>query len=144
MKRILSLCDYTGRWSEPYSKNGYEVIEVEILHGQDVRLLEHPGEVHGIIAQPPCTHFAGSGARWWKAKGEEKLLEGLQLVDACLRFVAICQPQFWVLENPVNALWLNLFTKHPAIERRWAPGTARRCRPRVGKQSACHQGAIGE
>lgn len=104
MKRILSLCDYTGRWSDPYKLNGYEVIQVDIQHGQDVRLLEHPGSIYGIIAQPPCTHLAGSGARWWKSKGEEKLLEALQIVDACLRFVAICNPEFWVLENPVGRL----------------------------------------
>lgn len=104
MKRILSLCDHSGIWSEPYRANGYEVIQVDILHGQDVRLLEYTDDIHGIIAQPPCTHLAGSGARWWKNKGETALLEGLQIVDACLRFVAICRPHFWVLENPVGRL----------------------------------------
>lgn len=60
--------------------------------------------MHGIIAQPPCTHFAGSGARWWAGKGEAAILEGLQVVDACLRFVAVCSPVWWVLENPVGRL----------------------------------------
>ena len=104
MKRILSLCDYTGVWSKPYRDNGYEVIQVDLKYGQDIRLFCYQDDIHGIIAQPPCTHFAGSGARWWKQKGEKPLLEGLALVDACLRFVAVCNPKWWVLENPVGRL----------------------------------------
>lgn len=104
MKRILSLCDYSGTWSQPYRDAGYEVMQIDIKHGQDIRLMGYPGKVHGILAAPPCTHFSSSGARWWKEKGESALLEGLQLVDACLRFVAVCNPTFWVLENPVGRL----------------------------------------
>ena len=103
-KSILSLCDYTGIWSQPYEDAGYNVIRIDLQHGQDVRLTEYPGPVHGIIAQPPCTHFAVSGARWWKGKGEAALLEGLAIVDACLRLVAVCKPKWWVLENPVGRL----------------------------------------
>jgi len=103
-RRILSLCDYTGIWSKPYRDAGYDVQQVDIKHGDDVRLLEYPGKLHGIIAQPPCTHFASSGARWWEDKGEEAILDGLQIVDACLRFVAVCDPVWWVLENPVGRL----------------------------------------
>lgn len=107
-RTILSLCDYTGIWSDPYREAGYDVIQVDIKHGDDVRLFEYPGLIHGIIAQPPCTHFAGSGARWWADKGEEAIIEGIALVDACLRFVAVCSPEWWVLENPVGRLpnWL--------------------------------------
>lgn len=101
---ILSLCDYTGIWSQPYRAAGYDVRQVDIKDGGDVRLLEYPGHVHGIIAQPPCTHFAGSGARWWEGKGDAAIIEGLQVVDACLRFVAVCRPRWWVLENPVGRL----------------------------------------
>lgn len=102
--RILSLCDYSGVWSAPYREAGYEVVQVDLDHGQDVRLLEHPGPVHGILAAPPCTHFAGSGARWWAEKGQGPLLDGLAIADACLRFVALCNPRWWVLENPVGRL----------------------------------------
>jgi hypothetical protein len=61
---ILSLCDRTGNWSRPYEEDGYDVIRVDLEDGQDVRLLELPNRpVHGILAAPPCTVFAGSGAR---------------------------------------------------------------------------------
>lgn len=109
MKTILSLCDYSGAWSDPYRVAGYDVIRVDLQYGQDVRLLERVDRpVYGILAAPPCTHFAGSGARWWESKGEAAILEGLAVVDACLRAVAIYRPEFWALENPKGRLsrWL--------------------------------------
>ena len=104
-KTILSLCDFTGEWPKPYKEAGYNVIQVDIQHGQDVRLLTLPDEpIHGILAAPPCTEFAVSGATWWEQKGEAALLEGLSIVDACLRIITITNPKWWVLENPVGRL----------------------------------------
>jgi hypothetical protein len=81
------------------------VRRVDLQDGQDVRLLEWSSEpVHGILAAPPCDHFALSGTRWWKGKGEKALIDGLAIVDACLRAVAIYKPAWWVLENPVGRL----------------------------------------
>jgi hypothetical protein len=102
--RILSLCDVTGIWSQPYVDAGYDVDRIDIKNGEDVRLLKFNGRYHGIICQPPCTHFAASGARWWHDKGDDALLEGLEVVSACLRMILISQPDFWVLENPVGRL----------------------------------------
>lgn len=55
---------------------------------------------------PPCTVFANSGNRW--VRTDEELAEALALVDACLRCVAVCNPVWWALENPVGKLkrWL--------------------------------------
>lgn len=107
MRNILSLFDYTGSWSKPYRDAGYNVVQIDIKHSQDVRLLtvaDLPMPVHGILAAPPCDHFASSGAAWWESKGNEKLLEGLALVDATLRIIQVAKPQWWVLENPVGRL----------------------------------------
>ena len=104
-RTILSLCDYTGNWSRPYRDAGYNVIQVDLKHGDDVRLFQYQGDVHGILAAPPCTAFAGSGARWWKDKDESgQLLEGLSIVDACMRIIITHRPAWWVLENPVGRL----------------------------------------
>ena len=103
-KIILDLCGGTGAWSKPYQNNGYDVRNIT-LPEFDVRLFKKPKEkIYGILAAPPCTHFAGSGARWWKEKGNEKLIEGLSIVDACLRIIIVCKPKFWALENPVGRL----------------------------------------
>jgi hypothetical protein len=102
-KIIIDLCGGTGAWSRPYAEAGYDV-RVITLPEHDVRLYTPPENVYGILAAPPCTEFAGSGARWWKQKGEAVLLEGLSVVDACLRIITVCQPAFWALENPVGRL----------------------------------------
>ena len=111
-KIILDLCGGTGSWSKPYKDNGYDVriidpqewLEDDFGTG-DVRLFKKPKEkIYGILAAPPCTHFSVSGAWCWKKKGSEPLLEGLSVVDSCLRIIFITKPIFWVLENPVGRL----------------------------------------
>jgi hypothetical protein len=101
---ILDLCSGSGSWSQPYVEAGYDVRHIELESGGDVRLLRHQGPVHGILCAPPCCHFASSGARWWASKGQKALLDGLAVVDACLRVVTTHQPQWWALENPVGRL----------------------------------------
>ena len=102
-KIILDLCGGTGAWSKPYKDAGYDV-RVITLPDDDVRLYIPPDNVYGILAAPPCTEFAVSGARWWKGKGDKALLEGLSSVDACLRIIYVSKPKFWALENPVGRL----------------------------------------
>jgi hypothetical protein len=38
----------------------------------------------------------------------EQFLDGLSIVDACLRIVSVCRPKWWALENPQGYLkrWL--------------------------------------
>jgi hypothetical protein len=111
---ILSLCDRTGSWSKPYADAGYRVITVDMQPEanphpnrehwqQSVRLLRLPAlRVHGILAAPPCTMFAVSGNKWKRT--EAQMNEALAVVDACLRLVMACQPQWWALENPIGKL----------------------------------------
>jgi len=99
---ILDLCGGTGSWSKPYKDAGYDVRLITLP--QDIRLYTYCGKIYGILAAPPCCHLAVSGARWWKEKGREALLEALSISDACLRLVALCDPAFWCLENPVGRL----------------------------------------
>lgn len=54
-KRILSLFDLSGAWSQPYSDAGYIVHRVDLAMGVDARLLKAPDmPVHGILAAPPA------------------------------------------------------------------------------------------
>ena len=112
MKTIISLCDYTGNWAKPYAEAGYDVVLVDPKRedGMDVQTFatqasHYAGQVQGILMAPPCTHFAGSGAQYWRAKDADgRTAEGVEIIQACLDIKDIIQPQWWVLENPVGRL----------------------------------------
>lgn len=102
---ILDLCGGTGAWSQPYHDAGYDVRVVTLP--DDVRLFRTPVNAHGILAAPPCTYFC----RMRMCRGEptpEQFIEGLSVVDACLRIIQTCRPKWWALENPQGYLnrWL--------------------------------------
>lgn len=106
-KIILHLCasEY-GSDTRDYREAGYDVrlITKEI----DVRKYEPPENVYGIFANPPCTMF--SKART-KAKTPRDMMQGMELVLACLNIIWKCQARitrdanpimplkFWALEN---------------------------------------------
>jgi hypothetical protein len=100
---VLDLCGGTGAWSEPYRAAGYDV-RLVTLPADDVRAYEPPEGVYGVLAAPPCTEFAASGARWWAGKDPGRLAEALEIVAACLRVIERARPWFWALENPVGRL----------------------------------------
>ena len=103
---ILDLCGGTGAWSKPYADAGYQVELIDLP--DDVRLIGLPKRrVYGVLAAPPCTYFC----RMRMCQGrptDEQFRDGLSVVDACLRVIAMTQPQWWVLENPQGYLhrWL--------------------------------------
>lgn len=108
-KVILSLFDYSGRWSRPYREAGYSVFQVDIKLGIDVLELSVDDlpftECHGILAAPPCTDFASSGAQYWKTKDQNGTTEhSMNLVSKVLEFVEYFKPAWWALENPVGRL----------------------------------------
>lgn len=107
MALILDLCGGTGAWSRPYIEAGYDV-ELITLPKQDVRLYMPPSNVHGVLAAPPCTEFSFAKHLHGKGKYHHDFLAGLSIVDACLRIVAVCEPKWWVIENPRGYLrrWL--------------------------------------
>ena len=107
---IYSLFDHSGHWSDPYRNANYTVIQVDLKHGQDIRLLEIPEKpVYGILAAPPCTSFCRSGSQYWKQKDQDgRTTKSLELIGATCRFILTCNPHFWVIENPPGRLtkWL--------------------------------------
>ena len=103
-KVILDLCGGTGAWSAPYREAGYEVINVTLPeHNVITYVPDH--EIYGILAAPPCDHFSGSGAQYWPAKDADgRTIGAMAIVMACLRIVALTEPVWWALENPVGRL----------------------------------------
>lgn len=102
-KIILDLCGGTGSWSKPYKDAGYDV-RLVTLPDNDVRTYEPPTNVYGILAAPPCTEFASSGARWWKDKDPALLDSAISVLCSCMKIIAMCKPEFWALENPVGRM----------------------------------------
>lgn len=120
MKTLLSLFDYSGAWASPFAANGWNVIQLDIKHGFDINDL-HSAEkafdtiqdCDGIIAAPPCTDFAVSGAQYWKKKDANGATKkALQLVYQVKRLADLFAPTdpdydgvfFWAVENPVGRM----------------------------------------
>ncbi len=119
---IISVSDYSGAWSKPYADAGYRVVRVDpklgsgagnlsmtahqFLHSNALAcLLRMHGRAHGVLLAPPCTHFAGSGARWWPDKDMDgRTRKAVAMIDDCLAIVAKANPVWWALENPVGRL----------------------------------------
>lgn len=99
---VISLCDRTGVWCRPYAEAGFEVLQLDLSSGEDVRDFEWPGRpVYGILAAPPCTAF--SRARGTVAD-QDDIREALSVADACIRIIVACRPKFWAIENPPGQL----------------------------------------
>lgn len=114
---ILSLFDRTGVMVKPWLEAGYRCMIVDIQHpkGETVegRLTKVGADLSNwlpplddyaaVFAFPPCTHLAGSGARWFKQKGLSALIEGLTLVEMARR-VAEWSGAPYMIENPSGTL----------------------------------------
>jgi site-specific DNA-cytosine methylase len=110
--RVLVACEYSGRVRQAFRDRGHDAWSCDLLPAED-------GSPHHIqedvfytladdlwtskldllIAHPPCTHLAVSGARWWKDKQPEQAaaLEFVrQLMGAPIARIAI--------ENPVSLI----------------------------------------
>jgi len=105
--KILIGCESTAVTREAFIKRGFintyscDILpsEIEGNHYQcDIReVLDMGWDL--MIAFPPCTHLASSGARWFKAKAyqQKKALEFVKmLMDAPIKRIAI--------ENPVGII----------------------------------------
>lgn len=109
---ILHLCADIGSDSWFYDNDdNYDVIKVGKKTG--VEYFIPPKNVHGIIANPPCTEFSFAKEKW--EKDESK---GMYLIDHCIRIINNSNPKWWALENPAtgklkNYLGKPKFTYHP-------------------------------
>ena len=125
--KILSLFDFTGNMVKPYHEAGYETIQIDIKHGDDIMDIDKAwvqkhGPFHGILAAPPCDHFSVSGARWWPEKDlDGRTDEAVALVNRTLDIIewgCTHSPdlKFWVIENPVGRI-----TKLVPRLKNWGP-----------------------
>lgn len=111
MNNLLALFEISGNGSEPYRNAGWNVVQVDIQSGTDILTWDYkqyPRDYfRGCIAFPPCTAYAGSGARWWKEKDESGETEYFDsLVRKMLEIIEYFRPglKFWYAENPVGRI----------------------------------------
>ncbi len=104
--RILIACEFSGIVRDAFAARGHDAWSCDVLPSErpgqhiqsDVRaVLGQAWDM--MIAHPPCTHLAVSGARWFKEKQDEQA--------AALQFVrdlmAAPVPRI-ALENPVSII----------------------------------------
>lgn len=121
---ILSLFDRTGNWPKPYAEAGHAVITYDLgsaqFDGVDYMYTNRrhiQGGINNwksllrgirpdiILAAPPCTDFASSGARWWFEKDNDgRTLISQFIIDDTLELIEYFKPRCWALENPVGRL----------------------------------------
>ena len=104
--KVLVACEYSGVVRDAFRALGHDAMSCDLLP-TDVDGPHYQGDVRDIlndgwdlmIAHPPCTHLAVSGARWFKDKVQEQQ-EALDfvrlLMDAPISRIAI--------ENPVSVI----------------------------------------
>lgn len=104
--KILIACEYSGTVREAFSKLGHDAWSCDLLETEipgnhlqcDVREILGDGW-DMMIAHPPCTHLAVSGARWFKDKKVEQA-EALEFV----RLLLNAPIQRIALENPISII----------------------------------------
>ena len=104
--RVLITCEFSGVVRDAFTQRGHDAISCDLLASESLGL-HHQGDVRDVlhdgwdlmIAHPPCTHLAVSGARWFKDKREEQK-EALAFV----RLLLAAPIERIALENPVSII----------------------------------------
>ena len=105
--RILVACEYSGTVRDAFRALGHDAMSCDLLPTEKPGP-HYQGSVFDIlydnwdmmIAHPPCTHLAVSGARWWKDKRAEQAdaLDFVRTLMDCRHIPRIA------IENPVSII----------------------------------------
>jgi site-specific DNA-cytosine methylase len=106
--RVLVACEFSGIVREAFKAKGHDAWSCDLLpteipgqhiQGDVLEILNDGWDL--MIAHPPCTHLAVSGARWFK----EKQSDGRQQsgIDFFMKLIAAQIPKVAV-ENPVGIM----------------------------------------
>ena len=104
--RVLVACEYSGVVRDAFAALGHDAWSCDLLpterlgnhiNGDVLQHLHRGWDL--MIAHPPCTHLAVSGARWFK----DKLQEQAAALDFVRRLLDAPIPRI-ALENPVSII----------------------------------------
>lgn len=104
--KVLVACEYSGKVRDAFRAFGHEAMSCDLLptdrpgpHYQgDIRDVLHSGW-DLMVAHPPCTFLAVSGARWFAARMPQQL-DALEFV----RMLMAAPIHRIALENPVSVI----------------------------------------
>ncbi len=106
--KVLVACEFSGVVREAFRARGHNAWSCDLLPAEDgspyhikldALLPAKNGFWDLMIAHPPCTHLAVSGARWFKDKQREQSLA----LDFVRRLLAAPVPRI-ALENPISII----------------------------------------
>lgn len=112
--KVLVACEFSGIVREAFTKRGHDAWSCDLLpteiEGQHYQgyledFIGSGNEWDLIIAHPPCTHLAVSGARWFKDKKEKQ-----KYAVAFFMMIANRDCPKIAIENPVSIMstvWRN-------------------------------------
>jgi site-specific DNA-cytosine methylase len=102
----LVACEFSGIVREAFAKKGHDAWSCDLLpteipgnhiQGDVLEILNDGWDM--MIAFPPCTHLAVSGARWFKEKQQD------QAEALCFVTLLLCAPIPKIaLENPIGII----------------------------------------
>ena len=104
--KVLVACEYSGKVRDAFKAKGHDAwscdllptdVEGQHIQGSVLDVLDQGWDM--MIAHPPCTHLAVSGARWFKDKQQEQQ-EALEFVSALLN----APIDRIALENPISII----------------------------------------
>lgn len=126
MRRVLVACEESQAVTKEFRVLGVEAYSCDFepcsgghpewhIQGDVLPLLKEEWDM--VIAFPPCTDLASSGARWFK----EKQADGRQQksIEFFLQFTKI--PSKWAIENPIGIMSTK-FRKPDQIIQPWQFG----------------------
>ena len=104
--KVLVACEYSGRVRDAFIAGGHEAMSCDLLP-TDAPGPHYQGDVRDIlgdgwdlmVAHPPCTHLAVSGARWFKERVQEQA-EALEFV----RLLMAAPIPSIAVENPISII----------------------------------------
>jgi len=107
--RVLVACEFSQVVCKAFRDRGHEAYSCDILptegnpewhiQGDVLKILGDKWDL--MIAHPPCTHLAVSGARWYKAKiADGRQQQGIDFFMALVN----CKIPRWAIENPIGIM----------------------------------------
>jgi hypothetical protein len=124
--KVLAACEFSGVVRESFRRLGHDAWSCDLLPALDGSRFHYALDVWSVvehskwdlmIAHPPCTYLAVSGARWWKDRPQEQMFA----VEFFRDLANACQIPKIAVENPIGVM-STLYRKPDQIIQPWMFG----------------------